>query len=116
MKKPIGAAGRAAEARMAKRLGYKTVPASGAANGNKGDMYDERFLLEAKSTQSDRYTIKAAELVKINSEAVLSGKLPAFAFQFTDLAGRPQLEVSGAHSWVAVPEWVWKMLQLKEEE
>ena len=112
MSKPprIGDRGRKAETKLSKRLGYQQTPASGAAM-QKGDMANEHFLLEAKSTTSDRFSLTLSNLAKIHGEALMAGKLPAFAVQFTDLSGRAVQN----GSWVAVPEWVWQQLILKEE-
>lgn len=105
----IGDAGRSAEKRLGKRLNMPQVPASGAANGNKGDLDDGRVLMEVKSTIKDRYPVTLNVLEKINSEALMAGRLPALAIQFTDDKGRAK------QSWVAVPEWVWAQLQVVEE-
>lgn len=106
----IGDAGRAAERKTAKRMGMKQTPASGAA-GAKGDFQDERFLLEMKSTTSDRYALTPQVLEKIHHEALMADKLPGFVVSFTDLAG----DSKPNQTWVAVPLWVWDMLTLKEE-
>lgn len=111
MKKRIGEAGRTAERKLGKRIGMAQTPASGAA-GLKGDLRDDKFLLEAKSTTSDGYRVTTHELAKIHGEAMAAGKLPAFALQFTDLSGEARMGLS----WVAVPEWVWKQMQVVEDE
>lgn len=110
MTKNIGDAGRAAEKQLAKKLGMRLMPASGAAS-SKGDMGDEKFLLEAKSTVKDRYPLTIQTLMKIHGEAIMAGKLPAFSVIFTDKHGAPLRE----GEWVAVPSWVWRQLVLQED-
>ncbi len=99
----IGDAGRAAEKAFAKKLGMRLMPASGAAS-SKGDMGDETFLLEVKSTIKDTYSLSIQTLMKIHGEAIMAGKLPAFALLFTDKNGAPVRE----GEWIAVPRWVWQ--------
>ena len=108
--KRIGDAGRAAEKAFAKKLGMKLMPASGAAS-SKGDMSDETFLVEVKSTIKDRYPLTIQTLMKIHSEAIMAGKLPAFALLFTDKNGAPVRE----GEWVAVPSWVWRQLHIEKD-
>lgn len=110
MSKRIGDAGRAAEKAFAAKLNMKLMPASGAA-GSKGDMGNEKFLLEAKSTIKDKYSIAIQTLLKIHSEALMAGKLPAFAILFTDQHGKAVRQ----GEWVAVPLWVWEQMELREQ-
>ena len=110
-KKRIGDAGRAAEKAFAAKLGMKLMPASGAAS-SKGDMSSERFLLEAKSTIKDKYPVAIQTLIKIHSEAIMAGKLPALAILFTDKHGK----AVNQGEWVAVPRWVWEQMEVREQE
>ena len=110
MSKRIGDAGRAAEKTLAKKLGMKLTPASGAAS-SKGDMSDERFLVEVKSTIKDTYSLSIQTLMKIHGEALMSGKLPAFVLLFTDPHGAPVRE----GEWIAVPRWAWEQMEVKED-
>lgn len=110
-KKRIGDAGRAAEKAFAAKLGMRLMPASGAAS-SKGDMADETFLVEVKSTIKDTYSLSIQTLSKIHGEAIMAGKLPAFAVLFTDKDGVPVRE----GSWIAVPEWVWREMEHKAPE
>lgn len=110
MTKRIGDAGRAAEKAFAAKMGMKLMPASGAAS-SKGDMGDEKFLLEAKSTIKDSYSISIQTLLKIHGEAIMAGKLPAFAVLFTDKHGKAVRH----GEWIAVPRWVWEQLEVRED-
>jgi hypothetical protein len=101
----IGTAGRKSEKLLAKRLGARLTPASGAANA-KGDMRREGWLIEAKSTVSGSMSLSYAWLSKIMGEAMAAGRKPALAITFTDREGRP---VSRG-SWVMIPEIEYQSL------
>jgi len=109
--KRIGDAGRAAEKAFAAKMGMRLTPASGAAS-SKGDMSDEKFLVEVKSTIKDKYGLSIQTLMKIHGEALSSGKLPAFALLFTDQHGKSVHQ----GEWIAVPKWVWDQMQVVEQE
>lgn len=103
----IGVAGRKSEKKTARRLGLKQTPASGAAIA-KGDLRNDRVLMEAKATVHDSLAIKLEWLIKIAGEAASTGKEPALAITFTNQQGAPRKH--GA--WVCVPEALWTELQL----
>lgn len=90
---------------MAKRLGARLTPASGAAN-TKGDAVLGDMLLEAKSTTANSMSLKLDWLIKIASEALLTGRTPALTVTFTNDKGDPHRD--GA--WVLIPERVFKDL------
>lgn len=96
----IGEVGRIAEKRLARRIGGKQRPASGAMAGAKGDIVKGPFLVEAKSTVNGSLGLQRDWLSKIASEAENQGLIPALAVTFTDPTGRPR----NFGSWVAVPE------------
>ena len=73
----IGKAGRKSEKRVAKELGARERPASGAMAGAKGDMEVRRALLEAKSTTGNSISVSLDWLAKITREARSDGKTPA---------------------------------------
>jgi hypothetical protein len=99
-KRPVGASGVAAEKRLAKRVGGRLTPASGALSGAKGDVVLPAVLLEAKSTVNDSLSLKLDWLVKIAGEARAVGKDPALAVTFTTGDGRPR----AGGSWVLISE------------
>lgn len=106
--------GRNAEKRATKRLNDKAslVPASGAIPGLKGDISQDDFLIESKSTVNMSLGVKQAWLDKIAMEARDVNKFPALMLQFTDERG----EVVFNGSWVCMPESVFKELSSKDEE
>lgn len=101
-----GAHGRKAEKKTAKRLGGKLQPGSGALDGAKGDFTVNRFLIENKATEDESFTLKQSWLLKIYSEALACGKVPALSFQFV----RPSGQSETRDRWVAIPEHLFKDL------
>lgn len=102
--------GRRAEKRAALRLSMKTQPSSGRFSNAKGDLTNDDWLLEQKSTQAASISVKHSWLAKISKEAVAQKKKPALLFAFCTGDGNPR--VSGA--WVAMPEWLFR--ELTEDE
>lgn len=103
----IGRTGYSSEARVAKKLGAKPTPASGAMAGIKSDMTLEGIRIEAKSTQTYTLSIKYAWCVKITEEAIKLGQTPAITLSFTDTAGAGRK----FGEWVAIPMNKFKELQ-----
>lgn len=65
------------EKRVAKELDAKTVVASGALWGSKGDVRHEDFLVECKTTEKPYYSLTMQVWEKIEKEAVRDGlRLP----------------------------------------
>lgn len=95
----IGKAGRESEKRLAKRLGGRQRPASGAMEGAKGDIDLKDMLIEAKSTTAKSLGVQFEWLLKIAHEARGNGKHPALTVTFTSANGT-QLK-DGA--WIMVP-------------
>lgn len=95
----IGKSGRKSEQRVAKMLGGRLRPASGALEGAKGDIVMDKFLVEAKSSQRMSITIKLDWLCKIAREARSEGKTPALTVSFVTPEGRAQLD----GDWVMIP-------------
>lgn len=100
----IGDTGRKSEKRLAKQLGGRARPASGAMEGAKGDIDFDTVLMEAKSTTSGSLALKFEWLAKIAREALQVRKSPALAVSFTDNDGKayPNGE------WVLVPRSLWE--------
>ena len=69
------------ERSLAKSLGGRTVPASGAFWSRKGDVRTNDLLVEAKTTQAASYSLKKAIWDKIRREALLDGRIPVLAIQ-----------------------------------
>lgn len=96
--------GGVSEKRVAKKIGARPTPASGAMRGAKGDMRLDEFLIEAKSTVTLTLPIDYRWLVKIAHEALNAGKTPAVSLSFTYHNGSSQPQ----GDWVMVPLRVWK--------
>lgn len=98
--------GSKAEEKLAKRLGAKLTPASGALDGAKGDMTLPEFRVESKATKNDSIRIKLDWLLKIAQEAIEKGDHPALVVQFVTEDGKPVKR----GSWVMIPENTFKEL------
>ena len=95
---PIGGIGRLSETRLAKQLGGRLTPASGALF-SKGDIDLGPVLLEAKSTIKDSLSVKFDWLSKIAQEARNVGKTPALAISFVAVSGKAWPD----GEWVCLP-------------
>jgi len=80
--------GTKSEQNVAKRLGGKLRPASGALLGAKGDVSIGGMLLEAKSTIHGSLAVKLDWLLKISNEAVSESKMPALSISFVNASGK----------------------------
>ena len=65
-------------------MGGKRTAASGAFWSRKGDVRTDNLLVEHKYTAAKSFSIKSAELRKIETEAILDGRMPVFAFHLHD--------------------------------
>lgn len=97
----IGHSGRRSEKRVAKSLGKKLVPGSGASPGAKGDIRLDRMLLEAKATSKGSIRIQKAWLDKITREALATNRTPALVVSFVTPAG----EKLRGGDWILVPKY-----------
>lgn len=61
------------EERIAKDIGGKTVVASGALWGAKADVRNDNYLVEAKYTDTNHYTLNVKTWNKIAKEAIKDG-------------------------------------------
>ena len=64
------------EKRLAKKIGGKTMAASGAFWSHKGDVRSSDLLIEHKWTGKKQCTVKSDVLKKIMREAILDGRMP----------------------------------------
>ena len=72
------------EKRIAKAVGGKTTAASGAFWSRKGDIRSDDLLIEHKWTGKKTKTIKAEELEKITTEAIIDGRTPVFGISLNN--------------------------------
>lgn len=100
------------EDRVAKGLGGRRQPASGALPipSLKGDIQEDSFLIEAKRTNAKSLSVKAEWLMKIEAEAEAVGKLPALSIEIGGML--PITE----RDWCMVPMSVFKALLDKGKE
>ena len=61
------------EEKIAKDIGGRTTPASGALWAFKGDVRNDKYLIEAKFTDSNKYQLKYTTWDKIKHEAINDG-------------------------------------------
>ena len=100
----IGKSGRKSEVRVAKEMGGRVRPASGAMEGAKGDVDLGNVLLEAKSTVHASISIKHDWLIKISREARSEGKTPALSVSFVDPNGKDVKD----GDWVLIPAYKFR--------
>lgn len=97
----IGGAGRKSERALAKQIGARLRPASGAMRGAKADMAKPGLLIESKSTTARTLALDMNWLTKIMEEALAEAKVPVLTVSFTDVNGAPKEH----GQWVMVPLW-----------
>ena len=66
------------EKRLEKVLGGSRTAASGAFWSRKGDVRSEKYLAEHKYTAAKSFSLKSSELKKVETEALLVGRVPIF--------------------------------------
>lgn len=96
----LGEAGRRSEVNTSKRLGAQLTPASGSMQGVKGDMLLKDYLIEAKSTVANSFSVTLKHLSKIAAEARAIGKTPVMVVTYTMQSGNPVKN----GKWVLIPE------------
>lgn len=70
---------------VAKSFNAKTTPASGAKWAQKGDVRNEKFLIECKTTEKDFYSITTKVWEKIHLEAMKDhGRIPLLIIDLHD--------------------------------
>ena len=92
-KKPesVKAKANATEKKLAKKLGGRTQPSSGAFPGLKGDIKTDAFLFDSKETVHNSISVKKEDLMKITKEANIESKHPALVLTI------------GNQEWVCLP-------------
>lgn len=100
--------GKLSEKRLAKELGARLHPASGAIVGHKSDASDEQFQYEMKSTTSLTLPLDKSWLEKISHEANCANKTPAITISFVLPDGKPRMRLNS--EWVMVPKWAFQEL------
>lgn len=70
------------EKALARKLGGSVNSGSGNGWVRKGDVRTENELWELKITDAKSYSLKDAELIKLNEQALLDGRIPIFLVEF----------------------------------
>jgi hypothetical protein len=95
------------EKRLAKNLGARLQPASGALSRFKSDMVVGRYRIESKSTTNNTLALALSWLHKITSEALSSKQVPVVTISFVTPEGKPQ-DLNA--EWVLMPMYHFKDL------
>ena len=93
--------GKQSEKKLAKKMGARLHPNSGAMAGAKSDASLRQFRMEMKSTTNQTAAIDLAWLVKITKEALDQGQSPVITVSFVDHQGVPRLRTYA--EWVMLP-------------
>lgn len=72
------------EKRLAKKVGGSKTAASGAFWSRKGDVRSHDLLIEHKWTGKKSFSIKAAEVEKIVTEAIIDSRMPVFGISLNE--------------------------------
>lgn len=92
------------EDRAAKRYGARTQPGSGSRPGTKGDLRKRGVLRgECKETTAKSYTLKLAELLKLQREAS-TDELPLFEIEFQGVHPYQRFIILPDNAFVAMTE------------
>jgi|GEM_PF-6409452 len=81
--------GRGIEKQLAKGLGARVQPGSGAFPGIREDIKDLNYLYQVKSTDKKSIVVKLEDLEKLRENAIKGGREPVFVI------------VIGGRSWFA---------------
>lgn len=93
--------GKKSEKRLAKHMGAKLHPNSGASRAAKSDASLKTFRLEMKSTTTQTVALDMAWLVKIAQEALDHGQTPAVTISFVGPDGKARMKHYA--EWVVLP-------------
>lgn len=99
MNKPTRYYSKQQEKKVAKYVGGKRQPNSGATPFYKGDVITDEFLIECKTKTTDckSFTIKEDWLLKNEEEAFAMGRESALCFDFGPSANKRYYVISERH-------------------
>lgn len=83
--------GRKFERKLAKKLGGRVQPGSGAVPFAKEDVKTETHLIQCKSTTKRQYTIKLDDLETLRQNAIKVGKQPCFVLRIGNMTWEMRL-------------------------
>lgn len=102
-KRGDNAHGDLSEKRVAKSLGARLQPNSGAMRGAKSDATlarNRKYRIECKSTIKNAMPVELGWLVKITTESLMSGEVPLLTISFVG----PDGKVRKHGDWVMMPK------------
>ena len=105
--------GKKSERKVAKQIGARLHPNSGAMRGAKSDASKGEFRLEMKSTVNQTIALDIGWLVKIAQEALDHGQQPAIVVSFVDAQGVSRLKQYA--DWVVMPMATFRELTDRED-
>jgi len=82
---------------LAKKLGGRRQPNSGAIGGYKGDIKLKNFLIDSKETEGAVISVNSKDLTKITREAYEDGKEPALVITID------KTPISTESEWAVIP-------------
>lgn len=100
------------ENRLAKELGSRTTPNSGALPfiGDKGDLQDDLFVWQAKLTKGSNLSLGSKVLLEVCRQASQLGKIPALALTMEGLPDHLEKD------WVCLPTHIFKEMRDSYED
>lgn len=108
-----GRHGTKSERKVAKSLGARLQPGSGAVHGHKSDAklkgLSYSFRIECKSTVNMSMKLEMDWLTKISTESLSDHSIPTLVISFVDEQGRCRMEKNA--EWVAMPRWAFDELR-----
>ena len=97
------------EKKLAKKLGGRTQPASGAVDGYKGDIKTKDYLYDDKMTKHMSTSLKYEDLQKIAKEALDAEKEPVLILTFDSVK-------RGNKNFAVIPLELWQELTGETDE
>lgn len=85
---------------VARALGGRVRPNSGATDFAKGDVISPAYLVEAKTTQRKSFPLTHQVLCKIEQEAFAAGKCPVLVVSFETIKQNSQ---TAPQDWAIIP-------------
>lgn len=85
------------ERQLAKRLGGRATPNSGAMDGDKGDIVLPNFVIDDKFTNDLGYTLETELINKTSREAYERNREPGIIIEFRKMVKAPK-------EWALIPE------------
>ena len=85
------------EKEIAKEIGAKRTPNSGATPFMKGDMFMGKVMFDIKSTKHNQFILTVDTLAKLEEDAFSNRKIPVLLLNFTNV------KKTMSKRWVVIP-------------